>query len=614
MPSLSCTQPSLTPSPASTPRSSSPLLNNQIPLVNSTPIRNYFARFSNDTNTSDRQRRRTQSIQRSISPRTLWRQSPDKTIPFPPSQSCPLSRTTNNIKLDSSKYDQFYHPLTQTITNRKDLNVFSSAYLDKTKKYFDEQPFLDPTLQTLQINNVHKLLCDQNDLLRQNQQQDSFDDIDDAAMDALQRYGDDAITKILQNAENPILKIDEIELADTPIDRAKQFITLLQSDSNNHPSYSSYDDMKTVVVFLSGILEHIVATMLDASGSLAEFNHSITEKTDEHEQIYKNMLEDNPLMITEYDKDVYARDIDRNSFIIRPLHIRHAIASDPELFWMQQSIQTLHTPNKYRSDIQDDLNTDCVYHICSFFCGDLPMLSSLARVNSTFYAMTSSNLLWRPIARRCFLFNFELIQSIEDSDDICDDFRSVISLPKYRKLTILRERWMKQERSVRTEEEKFELWVRINPVYTDLNDRMYDMLCNENAQAVDEYVDAEMNDLLRQLLEVFGSRDDFMSMQDVLNSVKCLNKVQIEERWKGVFGQDEMDELQRVIEVEYNDNQWKEQNALFIELALSQSCLEDDDVDGDDDEHYLWIGRNIVVFAALPVVNERQNHNNRHRM
>merc|ERR1712228_157362 len=94
LPGLSSTQPSLTPSPATTPRSQSPFVNNQIPHVKSTPIRNYFARFSDDTNNEKRQRRR-QNIQRSISPRTLWHQTPDKTIPFPPSASLPYISTSN---------------------------------------------------------------------------------------------------------------------------------------------------------------------------------------------------------------------------------------------------------------------------------------------------------------------------------------------------------------------------------------------------------------------------------------------------------------------------------------------------------------------------------------
>merc|ERR1712244_58126 len=133
---------------------------------------------------------------------------------------------------------------------------------------------------------------------------------------------------------------------------------------------------------------------------------------------------------------------------------------------------------------------------------------------ATFYAMTSSNNLWKPIAVRCFLFNQQIIQQIEDnnydenSDDF-DDFRSYISLPEYVKLTILRERWIKQNRNVSNgdHDEVFELFVRINPVYIDLHTTMYTLLYGDNNQDIDVLIDYEIYDLFRQLLEIFGTRN-----------------------------------------------------------------------------------------------------------
>merc|ERR1712130_75373 len=108
-------------------------------------------------------------------------------------------------------------------------------------------------------------------------------------------------------------------------------------------------------------------------GCIAKDNHSMTEINDNHQHVFKQEMDNNLKTVTQYDWDVYQQDINRNSLIIRPFHIRHAIVYDDELFYLQQSIQTPHIDNKSKSDIQDELNNDCVYHICSFFRGDLPM-------------------------------------------------------------------------------------------------------------------------------------------------------------------------------------------------------------------------------------------------
>ena len=280
------------------------------------------------------------------------------------------------------------------------------------------------------------------------------------------------------------------------------------------------------------------------------------------------------------------------------------------------------------SDIQDELNNDCVYHICSFFCGDLPMLSSLARVNTTFYAMTSSNFLWKPIAIRCFLFNpnevsmiendyhdndFESECDKEETDDICYDFRSYISLPQHVKLTVLRERWMKQNRididiecdKDEDNDELFEIFVRINPVYTDLHDNLYKLLYIDNGEDIDLFIDDEMYDLFRQLLEIFGTRSDFITISQIINNIKCLNYQQSQYRFSEMFQFNDkkekvQDDLNKVIEIEYNNNDHDDDNILFIEIPLSQNCFNNKIIDTDD-RHYLWIGKHICLFATFPV-------------
>eukprot|EP01084_Bolivina_argentea_P147622 258250_1 len=221
---------------------------------------------------------------------------------------------------------------------------------------------------------------------------------DTQAMDMMHTYGDTAITKILNETQH--------KCKDTPMARANQLIRYLQNKeaNKNRRNSSSYEDLQKGMMHLSAVLEHITAIILDSAGFIARSKHSIThERDDHHADIVRETMDKNRMLLSQFDEDMYSRDVEDDRVMIRPSHIRQAIADDDGLFWLQQAIQlkgeAAYIGNNSENDIEEELNKDCVYHICSFFCGDVPMLSSLARVNSTFYVMTSRNNLWKPIAQ-----------------------------------------------------------------------------------------------------------------------------------------------------------------------------------------------------------------------
>ena len=651
-----------------------------IPTVNSTPIRNYFSSFCSPSYRSPKRKRDHHKKARAFpprtaTPRTLWSLS-DKIIPYPPPSKHALSspfsspsvatRKRRHIDIDVDKFDAFYHPLTATIESRPDLNVFNDSYFGKTKKFYDEQPFLDPALHCKMRDDLFKLLCDFNDQSNtkpvtfgdgDNDSKDAdyvkgngmngfhhdTDDFDDDysdhhndlnlsiipmdrtkdAADALDTFGDHGITKMLEAFDEN----QDDDVRESPMDRAQRFIDHLRSDRNakkrGKRRQSSYESTCEGMVFLSGVLEYIVSVVVDSAGVIAKANHSIITMDECHADIFRTEMEENQLMVTQYDRDVFEHDINRNLVVIRPIHIRHAIHDDDGLFWLQQSIQTVHLEEeendtningnrngnsdtlkslKYREeDIQDALDNDCVSHICSFFRGDLPMLSSLARVNTTFYAMTSSNLLWKPIAIRCFLFNPEIVQEIagegddESGSEMLHDFRSYISMRDHVKLCVMRERWMKQQ--LQSEDGKFEIYVRINPVYTELHHTLYHLLYGEGSE---DMIDHETYDVFQSLLEIFGNRRDFITVSQIINHVQCFNAKEMQHRFgrlfEGSLSEFAERELKKVIEIEYDNND-DDDEVLFLEVPLSDNCIEKENTDCK--RHCLWLGKHIAVFSVL---------------
>jgi len=711
--------PPVTPSSSNSCRSYS-FLSSGIPHVDSTPIRNYFARFSDSSSSfsispqKKRAANRSHALQTKATPRTLWKRS-DQTIPFPPSKSrhkllSPFSfpapptttkhRTRRQIEIDVTKFDAFYHPLTETIEQRPDLNVFSDSYFEKTKKFYDEQPFLDPVLHSKMRDDLFKLLCDLNDqnsdhhdahyadsedadyvkvgrvhddhsMIGMNHSalsmhsNDLNDDAKDA-IDALDTFGDHGITKMLDSFSD-IDRDEDDDVNQSPMDRAQRLIECLRSDGKSKSKSkrqrpSSFERTCGGMVFLSGVLEYIVSVLVDSAGCIAKANHSVLIDQ-RHSASIRSQMDENRLMVTQYDRDVFEHDINRDLIVIRPIHIRHAIHDDEGLFWLQQAIQTVHLDEDedangveqeigngvgngisngigngvgngvvqngfggggLRSeDIQDALDKDCVSHICSFFCGDLPMLSSLARVNTTFYAMTSSNLLWRPIAIRCFLFNPDIVVEIdrdesdsgesgeETASEMVFDFRSYIALRDHIKLSVLRERWMKQD--LQSEDGKFEIYVRINPVYTALHCTLHQLLYVDsdgdgdgNGDGDGEgdglgVIDQETYDVFRALLELFGNRRDFVTVSQIVNHIKCFTAKEMQHRFGRVFEgkltASAKRELNKVIEIEYENHEDVDE-VLFLEIPLSESCF---DRESDDwKRNCLWLGRHIAVFSEIP--------------
>jgi len=416
--------------------------------------------------------------------------------------------------------------------------------------------------------------------------------------------------------------------------------------------------MRTGFVYLGGVLEYITASLLESAGDVAKFTRSVTESTETctHSKQIRKYMDKNPTLLCKYDEDVFARDINRESFMIRPLHIRRCIQDDDELFWLQQAVINNdlrlcddESAKHHGKDIECRLNTDCVGHICSFFQGDLPMLSSLARVNTKFYVMTGSNHLWKPIALRCFLFNPHIVAQIEANDESAkckngkivqagktnefggfEDYRSFVSWSKQSKFAVLRERWMRQQ----IKSEAFALYVRINPVYIDLQERFYQLLYDEEwcHPNIDKIADTEMYDLFGRLLEIFANKDDFLTVSEIVSNAKCLDFEAAQYRLlRDVFGKgnknrnlrfDDDDEsaLGKALQIERENViniGGNEQSVLFVELPLSRSCFSQDDEDEDDDmdgDYYrLWIGRHTAIFAQVPNLRVHALHNHRAR-
>merc|ERR1719334_217804 len=163
----------------------------------------------------------------------------------------------------------------------------------------------------------------------------------------------------------------------------------------------------------------------------------------------------------------------------------------------------------------------------------------------------------------------------------------------------MRERWMKQE--LESDDDKFEIYARINPVYTELHDTLYQLLYGEegdNDEGNGDVIDHETYDIFRSLLEIFGNRRDFITVSQIINNVKCLSAEEMEQRMGKIFGKkvsrDAEQELKKVIEIEYESN---DENVLFLEVPLSDSCIDRDSVDCK--RHVLWLGRHIAVFSVI---------------
>merc|ERR1719334_1043490 len=98
------------------------------------------------------------------------------------------------------------------------------------------------------------------------------------------------------------------------------------------------------------------------------------------------------------------------------------------------------------------------------------------------------------------------------------------------KLCVMRERWMKQQ--LQSEDGKFEIYVRINPVYTELHHTLYHLLYGEGSE---DMIDHETYDVFQSLLEIFGNRRDFITVSQIINHVKCFNAKEMQHRFGRLF-------------------------------------------------------------------------------
>ena len=154
---------------------------------------------------------------------------------------------------------------------------------------------------------------------------------------------------------------------------------------------------------------------------------------------------------------------------------------------------------------------------------------------------------------------------------------------------------MKQQ--LESEEGRFEIYVRINPVYTALHSTIHHLLYGEGdgGDGVEEVIDHETYDVFQSILEIFGNRRDFITVSQIINNVKCFNAKDMHHRLSRVFegiSRTATRELNKVIEIEYDNN---DEDVLFLEIPLSDGCI---DRESGEKRYCLWLGRHIVVFAV----------------